>query len=147
MPSDLTIANLTHPQEIAFVAAVVALGGPQHGATAALQAGYSDDEREASDVAERLLSARRIRSAIAGETRSRFEAAAPAAFTTLMNVCINGRSESARITAAQEILNRAIGPIPSRSVALMATATVEELIAMLDKSTEEKVLNGEYEAG
>jgi hypothetical protein len=145
MPSDLTIANLTHPQEIAFVAAIVALGGPQHGAIAALQAGYTDDAREAGDVAERLLSARRIRSAIAGETRTRFEAAAPAAFTTLMNVCVNGRSESARITAAQEILNRAIGPIPSRSVAITARATVEELIALLDKETEGRALDGEYE--
>jgi hypothetical protein len=143
MPSDLTIANLTHPQEIAFVSAVVALGGPQHGGAAALQAGYTADPREAGDVAERLLSARRIRSAIAGETRSRFEAAAPAAFTTLMNVCINGRSESARISAAQEILNRAIGPIPSRSVAITARASIEELIALLDKGAEETFINGE----
>jgi hypothetical protein len=147
MPSDLTIANLTHPQEIAFVSAVVALGGPQHGAQAALQAGYTDDPREAGDMAERLLSARRIRSAIAGETRSRFEAAAPAAFTTLMNVCINGRSESARISAAQEILNRAIGPIPSRSVAITARASLEELLDLLDKTTEEKMIDGKYEAG
>jgi len=146
MPADLTIANLSHPQEIAFVSAVVALGGPQHGAEAALQAGYTDDAREAGDIAERLLSARRIRSAIAGETRSRFEAAAPAAFTTLMNVCINGRSESSRVTAAQEILNRAIGPIPSRSVAVTAHASIEELLGLLDKATEEQVLNGEYEA-
>jgi len=144
MPSDLTIANLSHPQEIAFVSAVVALGGPQHGAAAALQAGYTDDPREASDVAERLLSASRIRSAIAGETRSRFEAAAPAAFTTLMNVCVNGRSESSRVTAAQEILNRAIGPIPSRSVAITAHAAIEELLGMLDKATEEGVIDGEY---
>jgi hypothetical protein len=146
MPADLTIANLTHPQEIAFVSAVVALGGPQHGAQAALQAGYTDDPNEASDVAERLLSARRIRSAIAGETRSRFEAAAPAAFTALMNVCIGGRSESSRVAAAQEILNRAIGPIPSRSVAITARASIEELLRILDKATEEEVLNGEYEA-
>lgn len=147
MPSDLTIANLTHPQEIAFVSAVVALGGPQHGAEAALQAGYTADAREAGDVAERLLSARRIRSAIAGETRSRFEAAAPAAFTTLMNVCINGRSESSRVAAAQEILNRAIGPIPSRSVAITARASIEELLGLLDKETEGRMLDGEYEAG
>lgn len=147
MPGNLIIANLTHPQEIAFVSAVVALGGPQHGAEAALQAGYTDDACEAGDMAERLLSARRIRSAIAGETQSRFEAAAPAAFTTLMSVCINGRSESARITAAQEILNRAIGPIPSRSVAITARASIEELLGLLDKATEEKMLNGEYENG
>lgn len=145
MSADLTIANLTHPQEIAFVSAVIALGGPQHGAAAALHAGYTDDAREASDVAERLLSARRIRSAIAGETRSRFEAAAPAAFTTLMNVCISGRSESSRVAAALEILNRAIGPIPSRSVALTAHASIEELLGLLDKANDEKMLNCEFE--
>ncbi|HVW54127.1 MAG TPA: hypothetical protein VHC00_00465 [Rhizobiaceae bacterium] len=147
MPADLTTANLTHPQEIAFVSAVVALGGPQHGAQAALQAGYTDDPHEAGDVAERLLSARRIRSAIAGETRSRFEAAAPAAFTTLMNVCVYGRSESSRVAAAQEILNRAIGPIPSRSVAITAHAAVEDLLALLDKAQEDSVINGEYAPG
>jgi hypothetical protein len=112
-----------------------------------LQAGYTDDTREAQDVAERLLSARRIRSAIAGETRTRFEAAAPAAFTTLMNICVNGRSESSRVAAAQEILNRAIGPIPSRSVAITARASIEELLGILDKATEEKVVNGEYVPG
>jgi hypothetical protein len=144
VPADLTISNLTHPQEIAFVSAVVALGGPQHGAQAALQAGYTDDPREAVDMAERLLSARRIRGAIAGETRSRFEAAAPAAFTTLMDICVNGRSESSRVSAAQEILNRAIGPIPSRSLAVTAKATVEEMFALLDKGAEEAFINGEY---
>jgi hypothetical protein len=147
MPSDLTIASLSHPQEIAFVSAVVALGGPQHGAAAALKAGYTADEREAADVAERLLSARRIRSAIAGETRSRFEAAAPAAFTTLLSICNNGRSESSRVAAAQEILNRAIGPIPSRSVAVTAKATIEELLTLLDKGNETRFIDGECEAG
>jgi hypothetical protein len=108
-----------------------------------LQVGYTDDPREAQDVAERLLSAPRIRRAIAGETRSRFEATAPAAFTTLMNVCVYGRSESSRVTAAQEIFNRAIGPIPSRSVTITAHAAMEDLLAMLDKAQKENVINGE----
>jgi hypothetical protein len=133
MSKELTIANLAHPQEVAFVAALFELGGPQHGAAAAMRAGYADNQAEAERVAAHLLAARRISAAIAGETRARFEAASAAAFKTLVDVCVNGRSEAARISAAQEILNRSLGPIPSRAVSITAGTSIEDLLARLDR--------------
>ena len=129
-----TIAGLSSPQEAAFVAALFELGGPQHAAAAALRAGYADNEAEAERVAVHLLASSRISSAIAGETKARFEAASATAFRTLVDICANGRSESARISAAQEILNRGIGPIPSRSLSVTASTTVDEIVLMLSAS-------------
>ena len=132
MTHPLTIESLTDPREIAFVAALFDLGGPQHGAEAAMSAGYASSPDEAARCAGFLLGSTRITRCILGETKARFDVAAGAAFSTLLNICVNGRSEQARISAAQEILNRSLGPIPSRSVALGAQTSIEDLLARLD---------------
>lgn len=132
MPKAPTINGLSRPQEVAFVAALLDLGGPQHGAEAALMAGYADNEADAERASNHLLASHRISAAIAGEVRARFEAASATAFGTLVDICANGRSEPARISAAQEILNRSLGPIPSRSVSVTARTSIEDLLTRLD---------------
>lgn len=64
----------------------------------------------------------------------RFDIAASIAFNTLLEICVNSRAPAnARITAAQELLNRSsIGPVASRSMNISAHTGVEELLAQLD---------------
>ena len=133
MTRQLTIASLTDPREAAFVAALFDLGGPQHGTEAAMRAGYASTPDEAARAAAFLLGSTRISRCIVGEIKARFDVAAGAAFSTLLSICVNGRSEQARISAAQEILNRSLGPIPSRSVSITAQTTIEDLLDRLDR--------------
>ena len=130
----MTIANLTDPREAAFVAALFDLGGPQHGTEAAMRAGYAATPEKAARAAAFLLGSARISRCILVEIKARFDVAAGAAFSTLLSICVSGRSEQARISAAQEILNRPLGPIPSRSVTLTAQRSVEDLLARLDRT-------------
>jgi hypothetical protein len=134
MSKQLTIANLTNPQEATFVAAIFELGGPQHSAEAALRAGYADNLEGAARAAAFLLSAPRISRVIVGEIKARFDVAAAAAFHTLLEVCSDKKAPaSARIAAAESILNRSsIGPVPSRSMAITARVGVEDLLERLD---------------
>ena len=131
MSRQLTIASLTDPREAAFVAALFDLGGPQHGAEAAMRAGYAGTSDEAARAAAFLLGSTRISRCIVGEIKARFDVAAGAAFSTLLSICVNGRSEQARISAAQEILNRSLGPIPSRSVTLTAQTSSRRRFATI----------------
>ena len=133
MTRQLTIADLTDPREAAFVAALFDLGGPQHGMEAAMRAGYAGTPEEAARAAAFLLGSTRISRTILGEIKARFDVAAGAAFNTLLSICVSGRSEQARISAAQEILNRSLGPIPSRTVTLTAQTSIEDLLARLDR--------------
>ena len=126
-----TTASLTDPREAAFVAALFELGGPQHGTEAALRAGYANTPSEAARAAAFLLGSARISRCILGEIKARFDVASGAAFSTLLSICVNGRSEQARISAAQEILNRSLGPIPSRSVTLTAQTSIEDMLNQL----------------
>lgn len=131
MTQPLTIGSLTDPREAAFVAAVFDLGGPQHGAAAAIRAGYADTPDDAARAAAFLLGSTRISRCIVGEIKARFDIAAATAFNTLLDICVNGRSEPARISAAQEILNRSLGPIPSRTVSLTAQTSIEDMLNQL----------------
>ncbi len=130
----LTLTNLTDPREAHFVAELFRLGGPQRATEAALNAGYADTAEGAERAAAFLLGSSRISRVITGEIKARFDTAAAAAFATLLEVCSNPKAPaSARIAAATEILNRSsIGPIPSRSIAVSARTTVEDLLEQLD---------------
>ena len=148
MSRALTIADLSNPQEAAFVANLFELGGPQYGPEAALRAGYATTPEEAERAAALLLGSSRIARVITGEIKSRFDIAAVAAFNTLLEVCGDNRAPaSARISAAQEILNRSsLGPIPSRSMSVTASTRIEDLLEMLDArergEAEATVVNG-----
>jgi len=138
MSRPLTLADLKDPREAAFVAALFELGGPQHGVEAAMRAGYADTPEQAERISAFLLGSSRICRAVTGEIKARFDVAAAAAFDTLLEICSNKYAPaSARITAAQDILNRSsIGPVPSRSVNVNAEVGIEELLAKLDAKEE-----------
>lgn len=126
--------ELSDAREISFVSALLDLGGPQFATEAAKLAGYGRSDAEAERAAALLLGAPRIARAITGEVRRRFDIAASIAFNTLLEICVNSRAPAnARITAAQELLNRSsIGPVASRSMNISAHTGVEELLAQLD---------------
>ncbi len=134
MSRPLNLANLSSPQEAQFVAELFRLGGPQHAGEAALVAGYADTAEGAERAAAFLMGSDRIRRVLVGEIKARFDTAAAAAFTTLLEVCSDKKAPAnARITAATEILNRSsVGPVPSRSIAVNARVGVEDLLEQLD---------------
>lgn len=136
MTRALTLADLSDPREAAFVAALLELGGPQYAAAAALSAGYADNEQDAERAAAFLLGASRINRAIVGEIKARFDTAATAAFAALVAICADPKSPAnARISAAQEILNRSsLGPIPSRSFSVSARSerSIEDILEEID---------------
>jgi hypothetical protein len=135
----LTIADLRDPREAAFVGAIFELGGPLHGAEAAMRAGYTRDPDEAPRVAAILLASPRISRAIAGEVKARFDVATSAAFNTMLEVCQDPKAPApARLSAAQAIIDRSsIGPVPSRSMSLAVHTTVEQLLEELDGRSSE----------
>ena len=130
----LTLADLSDPREAAFVAAVFALGGPQHGAEAAIRAGYTGDPDEARLVSAILLGSSRIARAITGEVKARFDVATAAAFNAILEIVQDRKAPAtARLSAAQAILDRSsVGPVPSRSMSLSASVSVEDMLARLD---------------
>lgn len=130
----LTITDLRDPREAAFVGAIFELGGPLHGAEAAMRAGYTSDPGEAPRVAAILLGSSRIARAITGEVKARFDVATSAAFNAMLEVCQDPKAPaSARLSAAQAIIDRSsLGPVPSRSMSLTAHTTIEELLEQLD---------------
>ena len=122
--------------ELAFVTAILDLGGPQHAPEAAMRAGLASTVSEAEYVAALLLSHPRIAKAITAAIKHRFNVAAAGAFNTLLEICANVRAPAnARITAAQEILSRSeIGPLPSRSAPPGPNDSgVESLLDKLEK--------------
>ena len=134
MPRSLTLADLKDPREAAFVAALFELGGPLHGAEAAMRAGYTADPDKAPGIAAILLGTPRISRTITGEVKARFDVATPAAFNTMLEICGDPRAPAtARLSAAQAIIDRStIGPVPSRSMSLTVQTTVEDLLERLD---------------
>lgn len=147
MARPLTIADLSDPREAAFVAAVFELGGPQHGAEAALRAGYTRDPTEAPRVAAILLGSPRIGRAVVGEVRARFDLATAAAFNTILDICQDPKAPaSARLSAAQAILDRSsVGPVPSRSMSVTAALSIDDLI--LQMSEGDDAIDGEVVGG
>lgn len=132
MSQALTNPGLASEQEAKFVAVLLDLGGPQHAAEAALRAGYAATKEDAARAAAFLLANARISRAIKSEMGARFTAASGAALTALLDVCQNGQSESARIMAANSILDRGVGPVISRSAVITAHTTVEDWLDKLD---------------
>lgn len=134
MTRRLSTPELSDVREISFVSALLDMGGPQFAVEAAKRAGYGRSDAEAERAASLLLGAPRIARAITGEVRRRFDIATAIAFNTLLEICANpGAPANARITAAQELLNRSsIGPVASRSMSISAHTGVEELLAQLD---------------
>src|SRR5581483_8702635 len=117
MSSPAAMSALTDPREITFVTILLDLGGPHYAAEAAKRAGYAETDTEADYDAALLLSNPRSAKSITGEVKRRFDIATASAIDALLEICVNTRAPAnARISAAQEILNRSsIGPIISRT--------------------------------
>jgi len=81
-----------------------------------------------------LLGSSRISRAITGEVKARFDLATATAFNTMLEICQDPKAPAnARLSAAQAILDRStLGPVPSRSMSLSASVSVEELLERLD---------------
>lgn len=144
------LPELSDPREISFVTILLDLGGPQYATEAAKRAGYGKTDDEAERAAGFLLGAPRIARAITGEVRRRFDIGTAIAFNTLLEVCTNPQAPAnARISAAQEILNRSnIGPVPSRSLSIIARTGIstEDMVDAIERQDREaamKVSNGE----
>jgi hypothetical protein len=142
MSRAMTVANLSDPQEVAFVTALIELGGPQHAAEAALRAGYGTTLEEGERAAAFLLASPRISRAITGEIKARFDVAAATAFNTLVEIAADRNAPaSSRITAAKDILDRSsLGPPVSRSAVLHASRgfCIEGLLQQLDDQEAER---------
>lgn len=133
MTRSLTTPTLSDAREISFVTALLDLGGPQFATEAAKRAGYGQTDVEAERAAALLLGSPRIGRAITVEIRHRFDIGAAIAFNTLLEICGNPQAPAnARISAAQELLNRStIGPVASRSMSIAAHTGVEEFLEKL----------------
>jgi hypothetical protein len=136
-----TLASLSDPRESLFVAALLELGGPQHAGEAALRAGYADTLEGAERAAAFLLGASRIQKVITAEIKARFDIAAAAAFAALVEIASDKKAPAnARVSAAESILNRSsIGPVPSRSMSIVARTGIEELLEKLDAAERETI--------
>ncbi len=120
------------PQQMQFVASFIERGGrPTDGPSAACDAGYAENEKDARRAAAILLSTPAIVDVIKEDAAARFGALTIAAVATIADLCENG-PPSVRLAAAKEILDRGIGPIISRNAVVQASMGLEELLAVID---------------
>lgn len=135
LPITAALCDLT-PQQAEFVRCFVELGAEEDAvAEAAVRAGYGGGVRsKAEQYARReLLRNPRVQSAIKAEINNEFVVGAALGVKTLMHLCRTA-PPSVRLAAAQELLNRGVGPIVSRA-ALMHMKTeksVEDFLDILD---------------
>ncbi len=108
---------------------------------AARRAGFiTPADPEAILAAAMLLEHPPIAKAIGQVLAQRFLIHAGEALGTLMHLVRSARSESVRLAAAQELLNRSIGPIASRTAVMHAEVTVEDMLVALSKENPERLL-------
>lgn len=130
LPATATLDELT-PKQRAFVGAFLALDGRAGAETdAALAAGLGNGVRDkAARAAREMMRNPRVLSATRTELSNRFTSAAALAVATLIDLCRNG-PPSVRLSAAQEVLSRSLGPIASRSsVQVTVDNSAEALLA------------------
>lgn len=115
-----------------FVSAFLELGGrPADAPAAAIRAGCVVDEKEATRAAAILLGAPAVADAIKQQVAQNFRSCAGAALATIIDLCQNA-PPSIRLAAAKELLDRGIGPVPSKSAVLHASTSIEDLLLELD---------------
>ena len=139
-PASVTIADLTERQA-AFVREYVERGGrPGAAADAAVAAGYAQPSkagRAAARVrASELLHNPQVLQALRDELTRKLNAGATLGVQTLIDLCLNARSEQVRLSAANSLIDRGYGPVVSRSAVVQANTTLESMLAMLDSGEE-----------
>lgn len=135
-PDTVTLADLTEKQA-AFVREYVERGGrPGAAADAAVAAGYARPGkagRAAARVrASELLHNPEVMKALREELTRKLNAGASLGVQTLIDLCLNARSEQVRLSAANSLIDRGLGPVVSRNAVVQTTVTMEDLLARLD---------------
>lgn len=118
----------------AFVEEFVRLGGKPGCATqAALAAGYAGGDSKAARVrASELLKNEKVLEAIKRGTETKLRAGTIYAAEVLLELARNG-PPSVRLQAAKELLDRGYGPVMSRNAHVVASSSIEDLLAELDE--------------
>ncbi len=138
-PAAMASALSIRDQHIAFVRNYIELGGmPTAAPEAARMAGFATSaDPEAVLAAAMLLEHPPVARAIGKELAQRFLIHAGEALGAVLHLVRSARSESVRLAAAQELLNRSIGPIVSRNAVVSADVTVEDMLAAMSESGRE----------
>lgn len=131
--SDKRASALTEMQA-AFVEEFVGLGGKPGCATeAALAAGYAGGDPKVARVrASELLKNEKVLEAIKRGTETKLRAGTIYAAEVLLELARSG-PPSVRLQAAKELLDRGYGPVMSRNAHVVASSSIEDLLAELDE--------------
>jgi phage terminase small subunit len=133
----VTLADLSE-RRAAFVREYVERGGrPGAGPDAAVAAGYAKAGRAGRAAARvrasELLHNPEVLQALRDELARRLNAGAALGVQTLIDLCLNARSEQVRLSAANALIDRGFGPVMSRNAVIHATTSVEDIIERLDR--------------
>ena len=147
----VTLSNLSDRQA-AFVREFVERGGRRGAAAdAAVAAGYAQPGR-AGRAAARVRASELLRNpdvlqALRDELTRKLNAGAALGVQTLMDLCQNARSEQVKLSAANSLIDRGLGPVMSRNAIVHAHTTVDDIILSLDASEKATSARREIDAG
>ena len=128
----VTLPGLTVMQSN-FVREYAIRGGrPGTGAEAALAAGYANGDIETARIrASEHLRNEKVLAALRDELTRKLNAAASLGVDVLVELA-QSAPPSVRLQAAKELVDRGYGPIVSRNAHIVATTSIEEMLAELD---------------
>ena len=147
----VTLSDLSDRQA-AFVREFVERGGRRGAAAdAAVAAGYAQPRR-AGRAAARVRASELLRNpdvlqALRDELTRKLNAGAALGVQTLMDLCQNARSEQVKLSAANSLIDRGLGPVMSRNAIVHAHTTVDDIILSLDASEKATSARREIDAG
>lgn len=121
-------------RERAFIRELVETGQGRRGAAvdAVIAAGYTSNRNAARVRAYELLHSSRILEALREESTRRLHAGAALATSVLLDLAANAASEQVKLAASKELLDRSIGPIPSRSTIQVGVQVDNSVEALLE---------------
>ena len=134
----VTLADLSDRQA-AFVHEYVERGGRRGAAAdAAVAAGYAQPGRTGRAAARvrasELLRNPDVLQVLRDELTRKLNAGAALGVQTLMDLCQNARSEQVKLSAANSLIDRGLGPVMSRNAIIHANMTVDEIVNRLSES-------------
>ena len=124
-------------RERTFVRELIETGQGRRGAAvdAVIAAGYTSNRNAARVRAYELLHSSHILEALREESTRRLHAGAALATSVLLDLAASATSEQVRLAASKELLDRSIGPIPSRAsvqVGVQIDNSAEALLEALE---------------
>lgn len=117
LPAKVVTPGGLSDRERAFIRELVETGQGRRGAAvdAVIAAGYTNNRNAARVRAYELLHSSHILEALREESTRRLHAGAALATSVLLDLAASATSEQVRLAASKELLDRSIGPIPSRA--------------------------------